>query len=168
MNKIFALCGKPGSGKSTLAIKISKQYKSVIFSVDKIMLKLFGEIDGRELFEQKSRLCKEAIYEICDNLLVNTKINIILDFGFWSKEERYWLRDHFRKYKVIFIYLNTDSETNWERIDKRNENLKPSEYFFDRDTFNFLSNMFDDFSEEEFIEYRNITQLKLEIRRISK
>jgi gluconate kinase len=133
------------------------------------MLKLFGEIDGRELFEQKARLCKEAIYEICDNLLENTKINIVLDFGFWSKEERHWLRDHFRKYKVIFIYLNTDSETNWKRIEKRNENLKSGEYLFDRDTFNFLSNMFDDFSEEEkFIEYKNITQIKSEIRRIIK
>jgi predicted kinase len=63
MNKIFALCGKPGSGKSYIANKIAKHYKSIIFSADKIMIKLFGEINGREVFDNKLKLCKEMIYE---------------------------------------------------------------------------------------------------------
>ena len=41
------------------------------------MLKLFGEIEEREVFNQKLNAVKNLIYEICDKLLDNNKINDI-------------------------------------------------------------------------------------------
>ncbi|MDR1216280.1 MAG: ATP-binding protein [Treponema sp.] len=167
MKLIFALCGKPGAGKTALATRIAGNYKSVIFSADKIMLKLFGEIAERSLFEQKLKLCKEIIYETSDGILANSNLNIIFDFGFWTRDERKALINRFNKYKVIFIYLNVNDDILWERIENRNKNLKEGEYRFDREMFNFLSKLFDEFDDnEEYIIFKNIPQLKSEIRNI--
>jgi len=168
MNKIYALCGKPGSGKSYVANEIVRHFKSIIFSADKIMLKLFGEIDGRELFENKWKICKEVIYEISDNILENTNGDIIFDFGFWTKADRKSLKERFNKYNVIFIYINTDDNTRWERIEERNKNNNSNNYFFDKETFEYLSKLFEDFSEnEEYITFENIEKLIMEINRIN-
>ncbi|MDR2702024.1 MAG: ATP-binding protein [Spirochaetaceae bacterium] len=164
MNNIFALCGKIGSGKSYVANEIVKYYKSIIFSADKIMLKLFGEIDGRELFENKFNICKEIIYEISDNILENTNGNIIFDFGFWAKNDRKILKERFNKYNVIFVYINTDNNICWERVEKRNKENNPNNYVFDKETFEYLSKLFENFSEdEEYIIFENMEKLKIEI-----
>jgi len=167
MNRVFALCGKIGSGKSYIADKISKEYNGIIFSADKIMLKLFGEIDGRGLFEEKYGICKEMIYEICENILENTNGNIIFDFGFWTKKGRNEVKERFKKFKVIFIYIKTDDDTRWKRIEKRNKENKIDNYYFDRETFDFLSNLFEEFCEgEEYILFEDIKQLIGEINQI--
>ena len=165
VNKILALCGKPGSGKSYVANEIVKHYKGVIFSVDKIMLKLFGEIDGRELFENKLEICKEIIYEISDNILENTNGNIIFDFGFWTRVDRKYLKERFNKYNVIFVYMNTDGNIRWKRMEKRNEIINSNNYVFDKETFEFISKLFENFSEdEEYITFNNIEELIIEIK----
>jgi len=164
MNKIFALCGKPGSGKSYAANEIVKHYKSTVFSIDKIMLKLFGEIEGRELFLNKLNTCKEIIYEISDSILENSNGSIIFDYGFWTKADREHLRKRFTKYNVLFIYTNTDDNIRWERIKERNKNNNQSNYIFDKETFEYLSKLFEDFSEdEEYITYDNMDKLLVEI-----
>jgi len=164
MNKIFALCGKPGSGKSYAAREIVKYYRSVIFSIDKIMLKIFGEIEGRELFLDKLNICKEIIYEISDNILENTNGNIIFDYGFWTKADRKYLKERFNKYSVIFVFINTDDAICWERIEKRNKNNDSNNYIFDKETFNYLSKLFEDFSEdEEYLVFDNMDKLVMEI-----
>jgi predicted kinase len=160
MNKIFALCGKPGSGKSYIANKIAEHYRSIIFSADKIMLKLFGEINGREIFENKLKLCKEMIYEITDNILENTQTNIIFDFGFWTKMERKNIKERFKNYNVIFVYKNTTDDIRWERVKNRNNEDCINNYNFDEETFDFLSNLFEEFSDdEEYIIFENMKKL---------
>ena len=86
MGNLFLLCGKPGSGKSTLAKFIEEKYKAVPFSADNFMLKLFGEISDSGEFNKKLKACKGLIYEICDDVLKYN--NVVLDFGFWYKDER--------------------------------------------------------------------------------
>jgi predicted kinase len=166
MNKIFALCGKPGSGKSYIANKIAKHYKSIMFSADKIMLKLFGEINGREVFDNKLKLCKEMIYEITDSILENTQANIIFDFGFWTKMERKNIKERFKDYNVIFVYIKTADDIRWERVENRNNEGGINNYNFDRETFEFLSKIFEEFSDdEEYIIFENMKKLIVEIRK---
>jgi predicted kinase len=163
-NKVFFLFGKPGSGKTYTADKIAKQYKGIIFSMDKIMLKLFGEIDGRELFEKKLKLCKELIFEITDSILENTNGNIVFDFGSWTKIGRKYLKERFKKYNVIFVYINTADNIRWERVKERNKENNPNNYNFDKETFDFLSKLFEDFSEdEEYIVFETMEKLIMEI-----
>ena len=86
MNNLFLLCGKVGSGKTTLAKNICQNFDAVLFSADDFMLKLFGEIEDQKTFNEKLTLCKELIYDTCEK--ISKKTNVVLDFGFWTKEER--------------------------------------------------------------------------------
>ncbi len=147
MKNLILLCGKPGCGKTTLAKFIKEKYGAVHFSADNFMLKLFGEIQDRELFERKLFACKELIYEICDELA--DKNDIVLDFGFWTRREREYIAKRFTNFNVIFVYMRLDDEEIFRRIENRNKKLKDNEYFMDKETYLILSSKFEEPDESE-------------------
>ena len=149
MGKLFLLCGKPGSGKTTLAKSLKEKYGLIHFSADDFMLKLFGEIEDRKLFDEKLRVTKDLIYQICDDVLVDN--NVVLDFGFWTKVEREEIKERFKNYEVIIVYLKLDEDKIFKQIEKRNTNLKDDEYFMDLNTFKILSSKFEEPTDEECI-----------------
>ncbi len=147
MNKLYLLCGKPGCGKTTLAKRLNKEYGAIHLSADDFMLKLFGEIADRKLFEEKSNATKNLIYELCKQLLVNN--DVVLDFGFWTKDERNYVKLLFGNSNVILVYMKLDNKKIFNQIQHRNENLKENEYFMDKPTFDFLSSKFEEPTEDE-------------------
>lgn len=147
MNKLYLLCGKPGCGKTTLATVLKENYGMIHFSADNFMLKLFGEIEDRAIFEDKLKACKNLIYEICEQIL--DKNDVVLDFGFWTKEERNNIKTLFSNRKVVLVYMKLDDEKIFNQITNRNNNLKDNEYFMDRSTFDFLSGKFEEPTEDE-------------------
>lgn len=149
MGKLFLLCGKPGSGKTTLAKSLKEKFGLIHFSADDFMLKLFGEIEDRELFDKKLNATKDLIYQICDDVLV--KNNVVLDFGFWTKIEREKLKNRFKNYDVILVYLKLDDEKIFSQIENRNSNLKDNEYFMDLNTFKILSSKFEEPTKDECV-----------------
>ena len=149
MGKLFLLCGKPGSGKTTLAKSLKEKFGLIHFSADDFMLKLFGEIEDRNLFDKKLKATKELIYQICDDILVNN--NVVLDFGFWAKTEREELKNRFKNHKVVIVYLKLDEEKIFSQIENRNLNLKDNEYFMDLNTFKILSSKFEEPTSEECV-----------------
>ena len=130
MNKLVLLCGKPGSGKTTIAKYLQQNHNYIHFSADDFMLKLFGEIQQRELFEQKLQLTKDLIYSICDQLLPNN--DVVLDFGFWTKSERLSVTNRFVNSQVKLVYIKLDDDEIYSRIQNRNNNLQPNEYYMDK------------------------------------
>ncbi len=83
---VYMLCGLPGSGKTTYAAKLEKE-GVMRLTLDEELFKLFG----RELpegtypeFEQKT---KAALTDRLVNYLKGGK-SVVLDWGFWKKEER--------------------------------------------------------------------------------
>lgn len=166
MSNLILLCGKAGCGKTTLATALKNKYKIIHFSADDFMLKFFGEIEDRKIFDEKLRICKEKIYEISEELL-NNNIDVVLDFGFWSRKEREEVKQRFCKFNVIIIYIKLDNETIFNRIQNRNANLKDNEYFMDKNTFEFLSSLFEEPSEnEECIIYNNsLEELKIQFNK---
>ncbi len=80
---LFLLVGLPGSGKTTRAREIERTHHALRFSPDEWMLPLFGESDAggkRDIME--GRLIWVALRAI------QAGISAILDFGFWSQDER--------------------------------------------------------------------------------
>lgn len=134
MAKVVMICGKICCGKSTYAHQLRIQHKAVILSADEIMLALLPPYlgDEHEKYVQKAEnyLLAKAVE------LVETGIDVILDWGFWSKADR-------EKTKAFFAGKNIDcrlhylavSDSEWQaRLAKRNSAVAagdPGAYFVD-------------------------------------
>ena len=94
MAKVFILCGKICSGKSTYSQKLRKDKKAVILSVDDITLTLLGQNGGNTLDVYVEKLEQYFFQKSVE--IVETGINVILDWGFWTKAERDFAKEFYK------------------------------------------------------------------------
>lgn len=134
MAKVILICGKICSGKSTYAEQLRVQNNAVLLSTDEITLALFGQHCGDN---------HDAYVERTQNYLFNKSlelievgINVILDWGFWLKEERDYAREFYnsRNTECEFHYIDISDETWKARLKKRNSEViaeTTSAYYID-------------------------------------
>lgn len=72
-------------------------------------------------------------------------INIVLEFGFWSREERVHFREEAEALgaRVELHYLNVDLNELWERLSWRNANLPPGTFKVNRENLELWAKSFD-------------------------
>ncbi len=113
---LFLLVGLPGVGKTTRARKIERTHRALRLSPDEWMLPLFGESDpGGKRDTMEGRLIWVALRAI------QVGISAILDFGFWSQDERsalVWLAESLGA-RAVVMYLDVDEPTQFERVTAR-------------------------------------------------
>lgn len=149
MPKIIIICGKICSGKSTYANKIQKTHRAVILSVDEIMLTLFAQdVDDSYAAKIKSYLYKKSL-EILD-----TGIDVILDWGFWTQKEREYAKKFYtsKNVKPEFHYLDVDYNEWQNRINKRNKEVlenKPGSYYVDKTFIDKFEKIFEEPDKSE-------------------
>jgi predicted kinase len=76
-----------GSGKTTLARKLERRHGAVRFTPDEWMARLFGEDPPADTFRDKAA----AILDIMEPIWVrclSLGLDVVLDYGFWSRAER--------------------------------------------------------------------------------
>lgn len=134
MAKVIMTCGRICSGKSTYAEQIRTKNSAAILSVDEIMLALFDQNIGDKHDEYVERTEKFLFDKSVK--LVETGINVILDWGFWTKEERRFARGFYnsRNIECEFHYIDISDEEWKLRLDKRNKSVlagKSGNYFVD-------------------------------------
>src|SRR6266700_691536 len=83
---LYLIVGLPGAGKTTKARQLEVEASALRFTPDEWMKSLFGRNDPatRDILEGR------LIWIALRALRLHT--NVILDFGFWSKDERSSLR----------------------------------------------------------------------------
>ncbi len=112
---LFVMVGLPASGKTARAKEIEKAMQALRFTPDEWMNPLFGEPEGgkREILE--GRFIWLAIRAL------GLGINVVLDFGVWTKDERSALR--FLADSVggscKLVYLEIDEQEQRRRHDRR-------------------------------------------------
>lgn len=124
MAKVIMTCGKICVGKSTYAEKLRKEYNAVILSVDEITLSLFGQDAGENHDTYVERAEKYLFQKSLE--IIESGINVILDWGFWMKEERDYARQFYQSRNIAceFHYLNISDEEWRRRREKRNEAIR--------------------------------------------
>lgn len=127
MARVFMMCGKLCSGKSTHAEALRKEYKGVILSIDEITLALFGQDAGENHDDYVKRAQKYLYKKSLD--IIEMDIDVILDWGFGSKEEREFARKFYdsRNIPFEFHYIDIDDEEWSIRIEKRNKDVLAGE-----------------------------------------
>lgn len=134
MAKCIMICGRICSGKTTYAESLRKEHCAVILSIDEIMLSLFGKDAGEHHDEY---VAKTERYLLQKSLaIIEVGVNVIFDWGFWTKEKRDFVKNFYREHGVDYEFHYLDiGDTEWKkRLEKRNAEIeagKSDAYYVD-------------------------------------
>ncbi len=123
MTKVIAICGKICCGKSYYSKQLKEREKAVILSCDELTDVLFDNDLGDKHDEISKRIKKYLLKKAED--IINAGTNVILDWGFWSKNDRNYLNEYFNS-KFInceWHYINIDDASWQKNIDERNQRV---------------------------------------------
>ena len=127
MSKVILICGKICCGKTTYAQKLCKENNAVLLSIDEIMLALFGQHCGDKHDEYVERTDKYLLNKSLE--LIKKDINIVLDWGFWTKTERESVKVFYksRNIECELHYIDISDEVWKSRLHKRNNAVLANE-----------------------------------------
>ena len=114
---LFIICGLPGSGKTTYAKQIERKENALRLCPDEWMSRL--TVDG---FDESKRSEVESIMQEIAERCLYLGINVILEFGFWAKEERDQMRALAKRAhaKTKLCYQEVSRKELLKRLKKRN------------------------------------------------
>ena len=117
---VYLLCGFIGAGKTTFARTLENRTGAVRFTKDEWLIRLIGNnpmIDGYADYDRRMvELSRDVAFH-----LVEKGIDVILDEGFWAKEERALLRRRIAGMgaEAVLYYLDTPIDMIRERVARR-------------------------------------------------
>jgi predicted kinase len=115
--RLILVCGLPGSGKTTLAEQLAQEVRAVRLSPDE--WKHAFDID---YYDEEARVrLEERLWMLAQELLKLGQ-SVIMENGFWAREERDALRLAGRTLgaAVELHYLAASVEELWRRLELRN------------------------------------------------
>ncbi|MGA7670596.1 MAG: ATP-binding protein [Nitrolancea sp.] len=131
---VYLICGFIGSGKTTFAKKLEEKTGAVRITKDQWSIRLIGNdpsIDGYAAWDRKIiGLSRDVAF-----YLTEKGIDVIIDEGFWAKEERDELKRKIAAVgaKAVIYYVNTPIETIRDRVVKRNSRLTVDSFKISRE-----------------------------------
>ncbi len=145
-------CGKICSGKSTYAKQQRIKNHAVILSVDEITLALYDQNIGNQHDAYVEKLEKYLFDKSVE--IVETDINVILDWGLWTKAERTYAREfyRFRNIDCEIHFIDISDETWQKRLQKRNRLVtakKINAYYVDAQLQEKVTSIFEMPAKEE-------------------
>lgn len=166
MAKVIMTCGKICSGKSTYAERLRKKNNAVLLSIDEIMLAMFGQYVGEMHDEYVARTEKYLFGKSLE--IVESGINVVLDWGVWTKAERAEAREFYKSRGIDYElhYIDVSDEVWRERIAKRNRAISKGEldaYYVDENLAAKFGAIFEPPSEDEI----DVRVSAYEIRKIT-
>ena len=83
---LHLMCGLPCSGKTTAARAIEAEVSALRLTPDEWIQQLYGDLSGEALDGARDPV-EHVLWELAARVLV-LGVDVILDFGFWSRAER--------------------------------------------------------------------------------
>ena len=120
--RLILICGLPGSGKTTLAKQLAPEVPAVRLCPDEWKHDL-----GIDYYDEDGRVRLEArLWRLAQELL-GLGQSVVMENGFWAREERDGLRLGARSLgaAVELHYLEAPVDELWRRMAIRNEEARP-------------------------------------------
>jgi predicted kinase len=124
MATLYLMVGLPCSGKTTRAKDLEHEAFALRLTPDEWHVQLFGHDVFDPEHDKRHGLIEDMLWQIAARAL-SLGTNVILDFGFWAKEER----DDFRSRatelgaRSEIVFMDVDEEELLRRMRIRNEHL---------------------------------------------
>ena len=129
MATLHLMVGLPCSGKTTLAQRLENEQPALRLNIDEWHVRLFGQ-DAEELeHDARHSLIEVMLWNIACRAL-ELGINVILDFGYWAREEREDYRSQAKRLGASseIHFLDVPEDELLRRLKQRN--LQNSEESF--------------------------------------
>jgi predicted kinase len=129
MATLILICGLPGSGKTTLARRLERERPALRLTPDEWIARLFGPAPASPVLDAARDPVEAVQWEVAARALV-LGVDVILDFGFWSRSER----EHFRSQAEALgagselHFLDATREDLAARLAARNAELPPGTF----------------------------------------
>ena len=129
MATLHLMVGLPCSGKTTLAQKLERELPALRLNLDECHIRLFGQDAEEPEHDARHRLIEDLLWKIASRAL-ELGTNVILDYGFWAREEREEYRLHAKQLGASseVHFLDVPEDELLRRLEKRNS--RPSQESF--------------------------------------
>jgi len=123
------MVGLPFSGKTTLARKLERECAALRLTPDEWQIPLFGQDAKAPEHDARHSLIEAMLWNIASRAL-ELGTNVILDFGFWAREERedFRLRAKQLGASSEIHFLDVPEDELMKRLEERNS--QPSQESF--------------------------------------
>ena len=140
---VHMICGFIGAGKTTLARNLERETGGVRFTIEDWTLALQGMSMSLEELILSEQRCKKMIWNITQRLLPSCN-DVILDFGFWTEDERMLWRDRIEQASARprVYYVEVGLPVLRRNLAKRNAHLPLGSFEFDDEMFAALAKRF--------------------------
>ena len=141
MPVLHVVVGLPGAGKTTLAHRLEAQLPALRLTPDEWMVPLFGEPEGKR-DDLEGLLIRVAMRALA------LGVDVVLDFGVWSRDERTCLRHLAADVgaTTTLHYLPVEPESQWARLASRED---PASFRIERADMDLYATLFEEPSAEE-------------------
>ena len=92
MATLFLICGLPGAGKTTLAKQIERTRPALRLSPDEWIEPLLADVSDKVELDRLRSPVESVQWEATTKVLA-LGVDVILEWGFWSREERRHYRE---------------------------------------------------------------------------
>jgi predicted kinase len=117
---LFLMVGLPASGKTFRARELAAERGALRLTPDDWALTLFGQQDRHQEPGGKRWLLEGRLVALAIDAL-RLRLSVVLDFGFWSRDERSALRWMAAAVgaSCAVVYLPVERDVQWSRIQSR-------------------------------------------------
>ena len=152
MATLYLMVGLPCSGKTTRAKELETKVSALRLTPDEWHVNLFGHDIFDPEHDKRHNLIEHMLWQIAARVL-SLGTNVILDFGFWAKEER----DDFRlrarelgaRSEIVFMDIGEDELIS--RMKARNENLTNTVHYIPEEMMKIWIQSFQRPDEDELL-----------------
>ena len=110
MATLHLIVGLPCSGKTTLARKLERELPALRLTVDEWHIRLYGQDADHPEHDARHNLIEGLLWNVASRAL-ELGVDVILDFGFWAREER-------EEYRLRAQRLGASSEVHFLDVPK--------------------------------------------------
>ena len=124
------MVGLPCSGKTTLAQKLEYEQSALRLTPDEWQVCLFGQDAEEPEHDARHTLIEMMLWKVASRAL-ELGTNVILDFGFWAREER---EDYRARAKNLGAssevhFLDVPADELMRRLKARNSQSSPASFY---------------------------------------
>ena len=151
---LFLICGLPCAGKTTLARHLERQRAALRLTPDEWMRPLYGDAIDDAAFLDRCRTPVESVQWQIAARALELGIDVVLDFGFWSRAERDDFRARATKpgARTVVKFLDVPLELLSRRLAARNVDLPPGTFRVTQEQLKTWSKWFEPPTDDEMRE----------------